>query len=411
MTKIKAFKALRPVRDKVHLVATRPFYSYKKNVLKAKLEDNPFTFLRIINPEFGSSIKTRPNSIERFNLVRESYKKFINEGILIKEKRETLYIYRQTKDNQEFTGIIAGASVKEYEDDLIKKHEATLTSREAMFTSYLDIVGYNAEPVLLSYPHQNEIDTLINIITSKRPEYEFSTTDRIKHELWILNEVETSEVIQAFEKIDACYIADGHHRSASSAALSKLRREKGNTQIDNKDFFLAYFIDERKLKILEFNRIVKTLNGLTKIEFLDKLSDSFEIEKLRNAQKPTCEHQITVCIEGDWYSLNCKPEIIDNEHPVKCLDPEILTNFVLTPILGIEDLKTDENIEFVSGAESIQSIEDKITKGKFKVAFILYPIAMEQVKRVADNQMIMPPKSTWVEPKMRSGLTIYTINE
>lgn len=411
MTKIKAFKALRPVRDKVHLVATRPFYSYKKNVLKAKLEDNPFTFLRIINPEFGSSIKTKPNSIERFNLVRESYKKFINEGILIKEKRETLYIYRQTKDNQEFTGIIAGASVKEYEDDLIKKHEATLTSREAMFTSYLDIVGYNAEPVLLSYPHQNEIDTLINIITSKRPEYEFSTTDRIKHELWILNEVETSEVIQAFEKIDACYIADGHHRSASSAALSKLRREKGNTQIDNKDFFLAYFIDERKLKILEFNRIVKTLNGLTKIEFLDKLSDSFEIEKLRNAQKPTCEHQITVCIEGDWYSLNCKPEIIDNEHPVKCLDPEILTNFVLTPILGIEDLKTDENIEFVSGAESIQSIEDKITKGKFKVAFILYPIAMEQVKRVADNQMIMPPKSTWVEPKMRSGLTIYTINE
>ena len=242
MTKIKAFKALRPVRDKVHLVATRPFYSYKKNVLKAKLEDNPFTFLRIINPEFGSSIKTKPNSIERFNLVRESYKKFINEGILIKEKRETLYIYRQTKDNQEFTGIIAGASVKEYEDDLIKKHEATLTSREAMFTSYLDIVGYNAEPVLLSYPQQNEIDTLINIITTKRPEYEFSTTDRIKHELWILNEVETSEVIQAFEKIDACYIADGHHRSASSAALSKLRREKGNTQIDNKDFFLAYFM-------------------------------------------------------------------------------------------------------------------------------------------------------------------------
>ena len=411
MTKIKAFKALRPVRDKVHLVATRPYYSYKKNVLKAKLEDNPFTFLRIINPEFGSTIKTKPNSIERFNLVSESYKKFINEGILIKEKRETLYIYRQTKDNQEFTGIIAGASVQEYEDDLIKKHEATLTSREAMFTSYLDIVGYNAEPVLLSYPHQNEIDTLINIITAKRPEYEFSTTDRIKHELWVLNDVETKEVIHAFEKIDACYIADGHHRSASSASLTKLRREKGNDQFDNKDFFLAYFIDERKLKILEFNRIVKTLNGLTKIEFLDKLSAHFEIEKLHSSQKPASEHQITICIEGDWYLLTCKPEIINNEHPVKCLDPEILTNYVLTPILGIKDLKTDENIEFVSGADSIQSIEDKITKGKFKVAFILYPIAMDQVKRVADNQMIMPPKSTWVEPKMRSGLTIYNINE
>ena len=411
MTKIKAFKALRPVRDKVHLVATRPYYSYKKNVLKAKLEDNPFTFLRIINPEFGSQIKTKPNSPERFNLVSESYKNFIEEGILIQEEKEILYIYRQTKDNQEFTGIIAGASVQEYEDDLIKKHEATLTSREAMFTNYLDIVGYNAEPVLLSYPHQNEIDTLINIITAKRPEYEFSTTDRIKHELWILNEIETTEVTNAFEKIDACYIADGHHRSASSAALTKLRNENGNSELNNKDFFLAYFIDERKLKILEFNRIVKSLNGLSKNEFLDKLNVSFEIEKLRKQQKPTVEHQITVCIEGEWFLLTCKPEIIKKEHPVKCLDPEILTNYVLDPILGIKDLKTDENIEFISGAESIQSIEDKITKGKFKVAFILYPVSMDQVKRVADNQMIMPPKSTWVEPKMRSGLTIYNINE
>jgi uncharacterized protein (DUF1015 family) len=411
MTKIKAFKALRPVRDKVHLVATRPYYSYKKNVLKAKLEDNPFTFLRIINPEFGSLIKTKPNSPERFNMVSESYKNFIEEGILIQEEKETLYIYRQTKDNQEFTGIIAGASVQEYEDDLIKKHEATLTSREAMFTNYLDIVGYNAEPVLLSYPHQNETDTLINIITAKRPEYEFSTTDRIKHELWILNDVETTEVINAFEKIDACYIADGHHRSASSAALTKLRKKNGNSELNNKDFFLAFFIDERKLKILEFNRIVKSLNGLSKNEFLDKLSISFEIEKLHKQQKPTVEHQITVCIEGDWYLLTCKPEIVKKEHPVKCLDPEILTNYVLDPILGIKDLKTDENIEFISGAESIQSIEDKITKGKFKVAFILYPVSMDQVKRVADNQMIMPPKSTWVEPKMRSGLTIYNINE
>ena len=411
MTKIKAFKALRPVRDKVHLVATRPYYSYKKNVLKAKLEDNPFTFLRIINPEFGSQINTKPNSPERFNLVSESYKNFIEEGILIQEEKETLYIYRQTKDNQEFTGIIAGASVQEYEDDLIKKHEATLTSREAMFTNYLDIVGYNAEPVLLSYPHQNEIDTLINIITAKRPEYEFSTTDRIKHELWILNEIETTEVTNAFEKIDACYIADGHHRSASSAALTKLRKENGNSELNNKDFFLAFFIDERKLKILEFNRIVKSLNGLSKNEFLDKLNVSFEIEKLHKQQKPTVEHQITVCIEGEWFLLTCKPEIIKKEHPVKCLDPEILTNYVLDPILGIKDLKTDENIEFISGAESIQSIEDKITKGKFKVAFILYPVSMDQVKRVADNQMIMPPKSTWVEPKMRSGLTIYNINE
>lgn len=411
MTKIKPFKAIRPVRDKVHLVATRPYYSYKKNVLQAKLEDNPFTFLHIINPEFGSPIKTKPNTPERFNLVSESYKNFISEGVLFTEKEETIYIYRQTKNDHAFTGIIAGASVQEYDDDKIKKHEATLTSREEMFTNYLDIVGYNAEPVLLCYPHQADIDQLLIEYTKKRPEYEFSTTDRIKHELWVLTQEECSSIQSAFEKIDACYIADGHHRSASSAALSKLRQQRGNTKIDNKDFFLAYFIDEERLKILEFNRLVKTLNGLSINDFLTKLSSSFTIEKLTKAQKPFQEHQITVCIKGDWYLFTCKPEIVNNEHPVQCLDAEILTQFVLSPILGIKDLKTDENIEFVSGAESISSIEDKIRKGKFDIGFILYPISMSQVKRVADNQMIMPPKSTWVEPKMRSGLTIYNINE
>lgn len=411
MTKIAPFKALRPVRDKVHLVATRPYYSYKKNVLKAKLEDNPYTFLRIINPEFGSTIKTKPNSKERFQLVSEKYKEFINEGILIKDPEAHLYIYRQTKDGHEFTGIIAGASVKEYENDLIKKHEATLTSREAMFTNYLDIVGYNAEPVLLSYPHEQGIDELLVKYTQTRPEYEFTTTDRIKHEVWILSADESVKMIKAFEKLPAAYIADGHHRSASSAGLKKHRIKKGTSQFPNEDYFLAYFIDENRLKILEFNRLIKTLNNMNGKQFLDKLSESFDITAIKGSQKPTHEHQMTMCLEGKWFELNFKPAIIDENHPVRCLDAEILTQAVLTPILGIHDLKTDENIEFISGAESIDSFEDKIVRGKFKVGFVLYPISMDQVKRVADNQMIMPPKSTWVEPKMRSGLTIYNINE
>lgn len=411
MSKIAPFKALRPVRDKVHLVATRPYYSYKKNVLKAKLEDNPYTFLRIINPEFGSTIKTKSNSKERFGLVSEKYDEFIHEGILIQDNEPHIYIYRQTKDGHEFTGIVAGASVEEYEKDLIKKHEATLTSREAMFTNYLDIVGYNAEPVLLSYPHEEAIDSLLNTYTKVRPEYEFTTTDRIKHELWILSTEETAQMIKAFEKLPATYIADGHHRSASSAGLKKLRLEKGTSQYLNEDFFLAFFIDENRLKILEFNRLVKTLNNLTEKEFLDKLRDSFEISPLKTSSKPKHEHQMTMCLDGNWYELNCKKNIIDQDHPVKCLDAEILTNYVLTPILGIQDLKTDENIEFISGAESIDSLEEKIRKGKARVGFILYPVSMDQVKKVADNHMIMPPKSTWVEPKLRSGLTIYNINE
>jgi uncharacterized protein (DUF1015 family) len=411
MTKIAPFKALRPVRDKVHLVATRPYYSYKKNVLKAKLEDNPYTFLRIINPEFNSEKKTKPNSKERFELVKDKYKEFIDEGILIKDSQAHIYIYRQTKNGHEFTGIVAGASVEEYENDLIKKHEATLTSREAMFTNYLDIVGYNAEPVLLSYPHEQRIDELLIQCTSTRPEYEFTTTDRIKHEVWVLSEHDSLSIINAFEMLPATYIADGHHRSASSAGLKKHRQLKGTSQFPNEDFFLAFFIDETRLKILEFNRLVKTLNKLTGDEFLNRLGKSFKIEPLSKAEKPAHEHQMTMCLEGKWYQLDCNPEIIDESHPVRCLDAEILTQSVLSPILDINDLKTDENIEFISGAESISTFEEKITKGKFKVGFVLFPASIEQVKKVADNQMIMPPKSTWVEPKMRSGLTIYNINE
>lgn len=411
MTKIIPFKALRPVRDKAHLVATRPYYSYKKNVLEAKLEDNPYTFLHIINPEFGSSIKTEPNSPERFKLVTEKYGEFIRDGILFHDEKPHVYLYRQTKENHQFVGVIAGASVEEYEQDLIKKHEATLTSREEMFVNYLDIVGYNAEPVLLSYPHNESLESLIDNYVQERPEYEFSTTDKIKHELWVLAESKTHEIANAFKSLKASYIADGHHRSASSSGLLKRRMDAGKTNYLNEHYFLAFFIDENRLKILEFNRLVKTLNGLSERDFLNRLEKSFFIKVLMNAAKPSHEHQLTMCLNGKWYELNCKKYIIEENHPVNCLDAEILTRYVLTPVLGIKDLKTDDNIEFVSGAESLESFESNISQGEFHVGFVLFPVSMEQVKKVADNKMIMPPKSTWVEPKLRSGLTIYHINE
>ena len=411
MTRISPFKALRPVRDKVHLVATRPYYSYKKNVLKAKLEDNPYTFLRIINPEFNSEKRTKPNSLERFKLVKEKYAEFIKEGILKQDKESHIYIYRQTKAGHSFTGIVAGASVEEYDNDLIKKHEATLTSRETMFTEYLDIVGYNAEPVLLSHPHDPTISNLLKNFTRKRPEYEFTTTDRITHELWVLDQIESKDVIIAFEPLQATYIADGHHRSASSARLKHIRRERNAPYFHNEDHFLAFFIDEDLMRILEFNRIVKDLNGLNPEDFVSRLKSSFEVIKLSKGRKPEHEHEMTLCLKDGWYSLICKKDVIMEDHPVKCLDAEILTTQVLDPILNIRDLKTDERIEFISGIEPLESLEERVKKGKYEAAFFLYPATMEQVKRVADNQMIMPPKSTWVEPKLRSGLTIYPINE
>jgi uncharacterized protein (DUF1015 family) len=411
MTKITPFRALRPVRDKVHLVATRPYYTYKKNVLKAKLEDNPFTFLRIINPEFDSIKKTAPNSKERFQLVKDKYQEFIDDEILFFDQKPGIYIYRQTKNGHQFTGIIAGASIEEYNTDKIKKHEATLTSRENMFTEYLDIVGYNAEPVLLSYPKNSEIDEILVSCTLDRPEYEFTTTDRVKHELWLVQPQNETHLIQAFDKIDVTYIADGHHRSASSSRLLERRCLNSTSTFANEKNFLAYFIDESKLKILAYNRLVKTLNGNNIDTFLTGLKNNFEVNPLKTFEKPSKAHEITICIEGHWFKLSCKDVIIDAQHPVKCLDAEIVTEYILNPILGIKDLKTDGNIEFFSEIEPVETIEKQIKEGKYALALFLYPCNIEQVKKVADNHMIMPPKSTWVEPKMRSGLTIYPINE
>lgn len=411
MSKIIPFKAIRPVRDKVHLVATRPIYSYKKNVLKSKLEDNPFTFLHIINPEFGGERTTEPNTKERFELVNQRYKEFMDEKILMQEDSPRIYIYRQTKNGHAFTGVIAGASNEEYLEDKIKKHEATLTVREEMFTNYLDIVGFNAEPVLLSYPHNSKIEATLVEFTSSRPEYEFTTTDRIKHELWVLTESQTLEMQAQFETIPALYIADGHHRSASSIGLQTKRKAENRSKFPNESAFLAYMIDEASLKIIEFNRLVKSLNGISEETFIEALATSFEIVKCTAKTLPKKEHEMTICVKGNWYLLQCKPSIIENEHPVKSLDAQILTDYVLQPILGIKDLKTDSNIEFVSGVVPIEKIVKSISKGDVELAIFLYPVTMEQVKKVADNQLIMPPKSTWVEPKLRSGLTIYSINE
>lgn len=412
MAKLKPFKAIRPTRDKAHLVATRPVSTYKKSVLEAKLETNPYSFIHIINPEFGEIVKTRPNSRERFENIRKEFEEFCRQGILVQDQHESLYLYQQTKDGHAYLGIIGGASVEEYRNDLIKKHEATLTSRESMFTEYLDVVGFNAEPVLLSYPHNEELEAIYAGIKKDRPEFEFCTTDMIKHELWILSAPQTDAVQQAFSSVKASYIADGHHRSASSARLSEIIEKRGaEPGAENHNYFLAFLIDENRLNILEFNRLVKSLNGMDSADFLGKLEASFEISKLNGPAKPQHEHQITMNLRNQWYSLNCKSEIIDNTHPVSCLDPEILTKEILTPILGIIDLKTDENIEFISGNLGLDAISEPIQSGKAELGFVLFPLTMQQVKRVADHQMIMPPKSTWVEPKMRSGLTIYNIKE
>ena len=410
MAKISAFKAIRPTRDKVHLVAAKPLYAYKKNVLEAKLEDNRFTFLHIVSSKFSQDTSTKPNSLERFNLVSERYNEFIEDGILIQDDEPALYIYRQTHNGHRYTGIICGASIEEYKHDQIKKHEATITSREEMFINYLDIVGYNAEPVLLSHSKSPEIDQLFVNCMQERPEYEFTTTDYYKHEVWVLSKEDTLAFQEAFEDLETLYIADGHHRTASSVGLFDKRKSNGD-HFKNEESFLAYLIDENHLDILEFNRLIKNINNHSKEEFLRLLNDNFFVETIASASKPLSEHELHMYLEGSWYRLQCKDQILKNDHPVKSLDAQILTDYILSPILNIHDLKSNNDISFMSGAEPLEKIESKVLSGEYSLAFVLYPVTMSQIKKVADNNMIMPPKSTWVEPKLRSGLTIYNINE
>jgi uncharacterized protein (DUF1015 family) len=411
MSVIHPFKAIRPTRDKAQLVSTRPLAAYRKHILRAKLDENPYTFLHIIHPEGDKEHHSKANSVERFEAVKTRYDSFIDQGILIQDTEESFYIYRQTKGSHQFTGVIAGVSVEEYKNNLIKKHEATITSRESMFTNYLNITGFNAEPVLLAHTHLPELDKYFDKVTKVRPEYEFSTTDKIKHELWVIDADKDSKLISIYANLNELYIADGHHRSASSARLKDTIIKNGQAQFPNQNFFLAYLIDEQKLEILEFQRLVKHLNGLTSESFLKACEEHFEIEELKKARRPLQRHEIVCLLGREAYSFKVKEAIASEKDVVKQLDAQILTDYILTPILGIEDLKTSRDIDFIPGNKELKKVVDLVKKDDFKVGFLLYPASINEVKEVADQGGIMPPKSTWVEPKMRSGLTIYNINE
>jgi uncharacterized protein (DUF1015 family) len=410
MATIRAFQAIRPVRNKVHLVATRPYYSYKKNVLKAKLEDNPFTFLHIINPEFGSLQKTKPNSVERFEQVRHKFELFKEQGILIEDANPHIYIYRQTTPKNSFTGFFAGASVNDYLNGNIKIHEQTLTAREDIFTKYLEIVGFNAEPVLMTYESQPEIQCYLDHYTTTRAEYEFTTTDCITHEIWIVNEADSQAICAAFMKVPALYIADGHHRSASSVRYAQKLKEKGVQNQEAAEFFLSYLVDEKTVKIAPFHRLLKSANGLDIIGLKAILSNEGEIEIIDQAIEPIMKHEIHIYMDKTWLKFKPYLNFINDKDPVENLDSFILSDLILKPIFGITDLKTSDQVTFVPGNEPIEKMVEAVDSKKYELAFLLHPASISDVKKVADAGLNMPPKSTWVEPKLRSGLTIYSLD-
>jgi uncharacterized protein (DUF1015 family) len=410
MATIIPFKAVRPTRDKVSLVASRSYQSYTKAELEARLDYNPFSFLHIINP--GYKYDKIISGKERFALVRNRYLEFKEDRIFIQDESECYYIYRIVdREGRSFSGIIARASADDYEKDIIKKHEDTIEYREQVFKDYLKTVGFNAEPVLLTYPDNEIIANVIVTAQKERAEFEFTTTYRDTHYLWKLSDLEIIDVIRReFEAIQTIYIADGHHRSASSYLLSKDMKAHSDDGRggESYNYFMSYLIPESDLRIYEFNRTVRDLNGLTKEEFLIQLDMMYRIENRGSGlYKPSKKHHFSMYLDGEFYSLYLRKSKYNFNTSLDVLDTQILYKTILEPILAITDLRNNTRIEYSHGKNDLVNIKSKVDKGEFAVGFGLVPLTIEEIKAIADDSLNMPPKSTYILPKLRSGVTIY----
>lgn len=412
MAEIIPFRAVRPERSKAALTATRSYISYTDEEREEKLKNNPYSFMRIIHPPGSENLSGE----EKFKKVREAFLNYLDQGDLIKEEQPAFYIYEQTYDHHTFKGIIGGISVNDYNNGKIKKHEHTLTQRENMFKEYLQTTKLNAEPVLLTYSRQKSIDDCIAKYEKTRAEYEFTTTDHHTHKLWIVKDQSDINLLQnAFKNLDAVYIADGHHRCASSALLGNEKRTGAKVGSDQKlptDYFSAYLISDHNLEIKPFYRVVKFKNGLSPEAFLKGIEKSFDVIKKGDSPvEPQETHKTGLYINGTWYEIMPKKGTFDENSPVEILDCHILSTRVFRDVLGIEDEKTDENIQFMPAVNGVNTLISCVNNSGFDAGFVPPPVGVEQLKNVADNNLIMPPKSTWVEPKLRSGLVIYDIDE
>lgn len=411
MALIKPFKAIRPTRDKASLVASRSYDEYSKDELKSVLKYNPFSFLHIINP--GFKFDKNITGEERFKLVHNRYLEFLEDNIFTKDDQACFYLYQITKRDFKTLGFFCACSVLDYQEDVIKKHEDTIQRREKLFANYLNTVGFNAEPVLMTYSDNESVQTVLQNEAEREPHYNFTTTDKVNHKLWKITEKDIIQKLQtAFGEIKTLYIADGHHRSASSNLLAEKMKSANpsHTGSEAYNFFMTYLIPESEIRIYEFNRMIRDLNGYSKNEFLIKLDTYFRIEKKEDGlYKPTRKHHFSMYLDGDFYSLYLRKTVYTFTDALSELDTQILYKTILEPILGISDLRNDKRISYGYGKHNVIKMKDSVDKGEFAVGFSLVPININEIKAIADAGLVMPPKSTYIEPKLRSGLAIYEL--
>lgn len=406
MAKIVPFQAVRPTRDKVCLLTCRSFEEYVPAELAAQLDFNPLSFLHVLKPAYTN--QETVSFEKRYRQVFQKYQDFKTEGILVKDKKPAIYIHKIVTKNQSFTGIIVGTSIEDYRNNIIKKHEKTLAFRVQLLKEYMKYSEFNTEPVLMTYPDNKTIENWIFNCTQKLADFEFSTTKKEINYLWKIDDpLEINWIQNIFEKTDTLYIADGHHRSEAAKLLSE---ENKNTKNTAKDYLLSYLISENNVKIYEFNRLIKDLNGMQKEEFINKLNENFIVES-KNQQpfRPAKKHEFGMYLDNEFYSLILRKEKQLFETALESLDTQILYKTVLLPLLAIQDLRNDERIEYLSGTQSILEMKQIIDEGEFELGFIVFPSNINEIKALADHNLIMPPKSTYIEPKFRSGIVIYEL--
>ena len=412
--KIKAFKGFRPVESKVKDVASRPYDVLDSDEAREEAKGNPWSFLNVVKPEITLPPEVDHYSMDVYEAGKNNFQKLIQDGIFTQDEHECLYIYELIMEGRSQNGIVACASVDDYMEGRIKKHELTRPDKETDRKNHVRVSMMNAEPVFFAYPANKKLDEIVNTIKQSKPVYSFSTDDGIQHRFWVVEKADQiSSILNAFEKIPATYVADGHHRTAAAALVGNdLRQENPNHNgNESYNYFLAVHFPDDQLAILDYNRVVKDLNGHSANAFLEALATSFIVEKKgKEPYRPSRLHEFGMYLESEWYALKAKQGMYDDGDAIGVLDVTILSEKVLKPLLNIHDLRTDKRIDFVGGMRGLKELERRVDSGEMAVAFALYPVSMQQLIDIADSGKIMPPKTTWFEPKLRSGLVVHTLS-
>ncbi len=413
MAVIKPFKGIRPVKDKVKDVASRPYDVLNKQEAREEAKSK-YSYLHVVKPEIDLPDNVDEYSDAVYQKGKENFFKLIDEKVLKQDIEKYLYIYAQTMNGKTQYGIVGCASVDDYINNVIKKHELTRKDKEEDRMNHVRVSGMNYEPVFFTYPAVKEIDEIVADVVKAEPEYDFVTDDDFGHHFWLIRDREKiNRIVELYSKVPSAYVADGHHRTAAAALVGNERKKNNPNHTGNEEYnyFLAVHFPSNQLTIIDYNRVVKDLNGYSEEEFIEKLKEAFEVvEKGTEIYKPAGLHTFGMYLGGKWYLLKAKQGTYDDKDPIGVLDVTILYNHVLKGLLDIKDLRTDNRIDFVGGIRGLGELKQRVDSGEMKVAFALYPVSMDQLITIADTGNIMPPKTTWFEPKLRSGLIIHSLD-